>query len=189
MALERMRDVILKGSLQPYHNTEFDLVEFRIRTRIPISDDPYFMSKLEALGFHIESKMVNSLIVILPQGWTHTLNKKNGYGAIFDILNRVRIEMPKETKKSKLFRRYDFSVHMATTDHEDKIKSAVTTHILDQGHPIEMMVIEPTEMDGILKDVDYDGEVTLDRVQEAMGVIMNERFPEWTNELAYWNDL
>lgn len=151
--------------------------------------DPLFINKLTALGFQIISYYGKRIEVILPKGWTHIRVSKD-MEFIMDAESRKRINLDTEKKTSQLLRRFDFTLDMISTiakEGEDK-QQALMGHILDAGEIIQSYPVNSLEMQSFMHIHPQNDEELMETFKDAMGKIIAESYPEWQNELLYWNE-
>lgn len=166
--------------------TDYTRITVRYKTTIYRNDGDYtFLYKLMELGFSIESCTRKYLEVILPEGWHHfRLNKE--IEVIVDTYGRNRLEINRKQKTSKLLRRYDYILNYFATEKEGKKEEKLVAQITDAGHVIKTLHIDQFSFMDLKKEM-MSEETIIDQVNKAMEEIMNDAFPNWQDELAYWD--
>jgi hypothetical protein len=151
------------------------------------ADNP-FIKKLVKIGFHIISFNTKYLRVMLPVGWSHLRISKDTE-VIIDEKSRVRLGIERKLKVSVLYRRYDFTIQLASTGEGDDKKYSVMTQLTDAGTVTEEFSYDYNTLQSV--DISLYAKNDDDIVESfklVMAEVLNNRYPEWNDELAYWED-
>lgn len=185
-----MSKVKIMGTPKVFSNPDNnDRLEIRYGTYIYRDiKDPSFLLKISQLGFFIEHTYGKQLRVYLPKGWAH-LRLSKEKEVVIDEHGRERIVIDRIKKVSRLLRRFDFIISMVSTGEGDEKTGAFIGSVTDSGeiisqHPIDNELFQ----DILVNNANGDEEILLEQFKEAMGLYLSQQFPDWQNELAYWDD-
>jgi hypothetical protein len=147
--------------------------------------DDQFIFKLIALGFEIIDIKKYTLKVILPANWLHIKFKKDRE-CIVDNLGRIRLILNCKNKKSKLLTRFTYKIEDIDSNNEEL--NQLKCEIYDSSLLIKEIIVNNKDYKEYVNSKGGTREQLLNWIEQQCLFILNSNFPEWKNELAYWNN-
>lgn len=152
-------------------------------------EDPLFHEKLNKLGFKIieEKPKKNLLKVELPMNWSSVILDE-GISVIVDHEGRARLTIIEELKISILQPRYTFEIEMVECDIGvgNMKKTNILIIVKDNMVKIHHETIPEEYVERLLEQYKNDRDHLLHSLEVFGGFFMDEKYPEWKDELAYW---
>lgn len=173
----------IKGKTCIYTEDSMSFFIPRVTTIIPY--DSTILGKLKKLGFELLEVKGKLIQVILPPHWTHfKMGRAEEY--IVDILGRKRIKINKDCTKLEILKRfgYDISfIHNSSINHID-----VITFLTDNGRCVEQVVIPNELLTKFISETDGNKDAFINRCVDECKSMLNQRVPNWEDELSYWEN-
>jgi hypothetical protein len=151
------------------------------------NDDPEFIFKLGNIGFGLKSFTRNLITTYLPEGWVHLkMDKKQE--VVIDDKGRKRILIDRVKRTSKILRRFDFVINIAGIGEGEDKKQAMIAYVMDAGSVLSEHPVNDKTFANLLQSANGDQEMLLEQLKQAMAIIIDEKYPDWRNELSYWEE-
>lgn len=149
-------------------------------------DDLVFGYKLDRMGIGIEEVRGERLYVELPDRWLYIqLNKDEGI--VVDQFGRTRLKSHRPTEKSIVLQRYTPEINVVKQDLEDGAAHyVVRISILDAGNFVEEHEIPLSYIKDLVSHFKGDEDALYHSFTTFAKELMNQHFPEWEDEGAYW---
>lgn len=159
----------------------------KYKTEIFINrDDPYFIGKLEELGFKIIDMKKNKLKVYLPFHWLHLIDDKKEE-TVVDRRGRMRLKINRKEKTTQLIRRFDFGINLITSNNDGyQNLNSLDCFITDSGGVVASVPFPKN----FIKDFEkskMDIDELLELCKQSCASLLDTTVPGWLDEVNYWD--
>jgi len=174
------------GNQNIYTNEVNNFYLPRYTTVVPINSATADMAeKIQFLGFTIEDFDDEQMRVTLPYHWTH-FEVSDEQEVIVDVLGRIRVVIDPHRNKMELLRRFGYAINHVNIP--DKKVSGMQCFITDMNKPVTQIDINPQQYQQYLDEAGGSVDNLLNICITQCQNILDKEFPDWRNELAYWNE-
>lgn len=164
-----------------------NLFYIRIKTKLSYIDSiQNILPKLIKLNFKIISIKRNSCKVYLPPLWCHFVNSLNEE-YICDERGRIRIIIDKVNRQFIILKRFSYKIEVIESDSNEIQINRIQCFIMDCDKVLSTFIMQDSDLN--IKFWEKTGmtkERMIEIVKEQCEKSLTEYFPDWRNELAYW---